>query len=464
MNYIARWARAGTLLAVPDSRFSFSPQPVTGFRVRTSMPFTNTMDTPPVISANFLLPGLGAPWCSGRSLVRSVTDCELETGNLLVVRPLTPSRSGRRTASITYCVTYIFSCFTKHSPAYGVLMVGRLLGGIATSLLFSAFESWLVAEHFKRGFDAQWLSLTFSRAIFVGNGLVAILAGLLANFLVKNMALGPVVPFDAAATFLTIGFVIILMTWPENYGDASDKAPFSAQFVKVGSKECSILLIIVPNHSSPQAWNTIKSDPKIASLGAIQSLFEGSMYTFVFLWTPALSPNGEEIPHGFIFALFMLACMLGSSIAAKLLVNIETVPVENYMRYVFGVSAGALFIPVMLRFVGQGPMATKEGGLTFNGQLLLFGFLVFEACVGVFWPSIMKMRSHYIPEESRSTIMNFFRIPLNLFVCIVLYNVSAFEISTMFTMCSAFLGLAAYLQNRLLILSKQPSRRAIAGG
>jgi hypothetical protein len=32
-------------------------------------------------------------------------------------------------------------------------MVGRVLGGIATSLLYSAFESWLVAEHFKRGFS-----------------------------------------------------------------------------------------------------------------------------------------------------------------------------------------------------------------------------------------------------------------------------------------------------------------------
>ena len=33
-------------------------------------------------------------------------------------------------------------------------------------------------------------------------------------------------------------------------------------------------------------------------------------------------------------------------------------------------------------------------------------------------------RSAYVPEELRSTIINFFRIPLNLFVCIVLYNVS----------------------------------------
>lgn len=50
---------------------------------------------------------------------------------------------------MTYCITYILSCITKHSPQYKILMIGRVLGGIATSLLFSAFESWLVAEHNK---------------------------------------------------------------------------------------------------------------------------------------------------------------------------------------------------------------------------------------------------------------------------------------------------------------------------
>lgn len=34
------------------------------------------------------------------------------------------------------------------------------------------------------------------------------------------------------------------------------------------------------------------------------------MYSFVFLWTPALSPNGEKIPHGMIFACFMAASMV----------------------------------------------------------------------------------------------------------------------------------------------------------
>lgn len=57
------------------------------------------------------------------------------------------------------------TCLPTCLPA----QVGRLLGGVATSLLFSAFESWLVAEHFSRGFDEKWLGDTFSK-VGVGEG------------------------------------------------------------------------------------------------------------------------------------------------------------------------------------------------------------------------------------------------------------------------------------------------------
>ena len=55
--------------------------------------------------------------------------------------------SGRKLAGLAYVLFYMASCFTKHSPNYWILMLGRFFGGIATSLLFSAFESWLVSEH-----------------------------------------------------------------------------------------------------------------------------------------------------------------------------------------------------------------------------------------------------------------------------------------------------------------------------
>lgn len=341
-------------------------------------------------------------------------------------------KQGRKRACVTYCITYILSCITKHSPQYKVLMLGRILGGIATSLLFSAFESWLVAEHNKRGFEPQWLSLTFSKAIFLGNGLGAIISGLLANFLADNLGFGPVAPFDAAACILAVGMAFILSTWSENYGDPSDSKDLITQF--------------------KGAALAIASDEKIALLGAIQSLFEGSMYTFVFLWTPALSPNDEDIPHGFIFATFMLSSMLGSSVASRLMAR-PTLKVESYMQIVFVISAFTLLLPVLTTFLVT-PPSVKGGSISFAGVIQLFGFFTFEACVGIFWPSIMKMRSQFIPEEARSTIMNFFRIPLNIFVCVVLYNVNAFPITIMFGMCSIFLFMASILQRRLMVVAE----------
>ncbi|CAI9767736.1 unnamed protein product [Fraxinus pennsylvanica] len=343
-------------------------------------------------------------------------------------------KQGRKRACVTYCITYILSCITKHSPQYKVLMLGRILGGIATSLLFSAFESWLVAEHFKRNFDQQWLSLTFSKAVFFGNGLVAIISGLFGNLLVDTFSLGPVSPFDAAACFLAVGMAIILSSWSENYGDPSENKDLLTQF-----KGAAV---------------AIASDEKIALLGAIQSLFEGSMYTFVFLWTPALSPNDEDIPHGFIFATFMLASMLGSSIASRLLAR-NSLKVESYMQIVFVISSASLMLPIVTSFL-VAPSKVKGGGISFSGCLQLLGFCTFEACVGIFWPSIMKMRSQYVPEEARSTIMNFFRIPLNMFVCIVLYNVDGFPITVMFGMCSIFLFVASILQRRLSAIADKP--------
>ena len=228
---------------------------------------------------------------------------------------------GRKNAALTYVVTYIASCITKHWSDYGVLMLGRFFGGIATSLLFTAFESWLVAEHFKRGYEAEWLDKTFAKAIFLGNGLVSIVSGLLANYLVTDMSLGPVAPFDAAAVFLAIGGVVIMFSWTENKGDNSDNTS-----VQQGMK---------------QAYEAIKNDKKVFYLGAMQSLFEASMYSFVFLWTPALGPNGEDIPHGMIFATMMVACMVGSSVASRIMSRSD-MKVERYMQLVFFASAASL--------------------------------------------------------------------------------------------------------------------------
>jgi hypothetical protein len=69
---------------------------------------------------------------------------------------------------LLYAVIYSASCVTKLFQIYWVLMLGRCLSGIATSLLYSSFESWMIREHSRRGFAPELLHATFSYAI-IGN-------------------------------------------------------------------------------------------------------------------------------------------------------------------------------------------------------------------------------------------------------------------------------------------------------
>ncbi|KDD74871.1 hypothetical protein H632_c1020p0 [Helicosporidium sp. ATCC 50920] len=177
------------------------------------------------------------------------------------------------------------------------------------------------------------------------------------------------------------------------------------------------------------------------------------MYTFVFLWTPALAPSQESLPHGAIFACFMVSSMVGSALVGRLLAPGTGRRVERYMQAVFVASAACLLVPVFVH--SGGTVQTVDpatGGLALWGRVQLAAFCCFELLVGMFWPSMMTMRSAHVPEEMRSTVINIFRVPLNLFVCLVMYNVEAVPLSHMFAMCVAFLLLCAACQNRFAAL------------
>lgn len=89
-------------------------------------------------------------------------------------------RWGRKLGVIIFCLLEIVINLLEHVQSMPTLMVGRILGGLSTSLLFSAFESWMVSEHRKRNFSESLLSSTFAITSW-GNGLIAIGAGFLAQ-------------------------------------------------------------------------------------------------------------------------------------------------------------------------------------------------------------------------------------------------------------------------------------------
>jgi MFS family permease len=320
--------------------------------------------------------------------------------------------------AMAFGLIYGLSCLTKLSSNFWVLLFGRFTGGVATSLLFCVFEAWMVNEHHRLGFDQNSLNSIFSKSVTL-NGLVAILAGLAASL--SAAIFGFVAPFMLSFILLMFLTAVVHLHWTENYGNTE--------------------LEVAQNLKS--AFQAIKSNFSILLLGLVQSLFEGAMYVFVFMWTPTLSEATEEFSkpntymHGLVFSSFMLAVMLGSSIYSKL--SEKTSPTQ-IMSILLLVAAAALTVPIFF---------------TTNATLSLLSFLIFECCCGLYFPTAASLRSLVIPEDSRTTIMSMFRMGLNLLVIIALKSTGTLETSTTFTICVIWLLVAAAIMRLFPNLSSK---------
>lgn len=149
---------------------------------------------------------------------------------------------GRKKLCSVFCGIYALSCLCKLSPNFFVLMIGRLLGGASTALLLSTFEAWMISEHNRLGFPSDWLPRTFALSTF-GNGIVAVLAGIIANLAADPLGSTdhhPVRPFVIAFFVLAFTSVVLRMTWEEN------KA----------SPDALVSIIWVKNVSTPSTWST----------------------------------------------------------------------------------------------------------------------------------------------------------------------------------------------------------------
>jgi len=325
----------------------------------------------------------------------------------------------RKKLAIYFGFIYGLSCLLKLFPNFQILLIGRILAGIATSLLFSVFEAWMVHEHFKRNFPTELLGNTFSVAI-LGNGVVAILSGIIASFV--SVSFGYVSPFIISLVILLISSLIVYLTWTENYGDSD-----------VSLQEVFRSAIL-----------SLNEDWRIPVLGINQSLFEASMYVFVFMWTPMLEEQFEVFNdttlglHGLTFANFMVMIMLGSSIFSYFE---KKMLIEQIYFYTLLISAVTFFLISVFS----------------SGSLYYGGFMVFEICCGLHFTCTGTLRSKYIKEEVRSTVMNLFRLPLNILVCVVLLTIKSLSNQTVFLVCSIWLSTATVGQYVLYNRVRVPS-------
>jgi len=350
---------------------------------------------------------------------------------------------GRKKCCILYCILYILSCMTKHFRVYSVLMIGRVTGGIATSMLFSCFECWMVSEHLQRhNFSGGLLGYMFGM-MFQVMYLVAIASGLAGQAVADAFTFGPIsegssfytggycCPFDLAIACLVVGIVLIAMLFEENYGNTGSGDATSGLLENIQS-----------------GMQLLMKDRRALLLGVVVSAFEGSMFAFVFNWTPALDSETVKPPHGVIFALFMMACMCGASLST-LAGNIA----KPGMRLLCTFGAG------FLSFTVASHAASRTSGE--NLGLSLSAFLLFEFCVGVYFPSVGVLKSEVVPESVRGTVYNLYRVPLNAIVVGLL--LSSISMTTCFRL-NAMLLLIAFASMAFIAFAPSSSAGIVGVG
>ncbi len=340
---------------------------------------------------------------------------------------------GRKKVALCFCLTYTLCCVTKLSSSFWVLMFGRVLGGISTSMLFSTFESWYVYEHTEHhGFPSEWIGVTFSTTTF-WNGILAISAGVISNFTAEGLGFGPVAPFVVACFPLLLCGVLVLRCWPENYGN------------------CKHQLVA----SCMDGLRTILADADILLLGGIQTMVESCMYIFVFLWTPVLMPSHP--PLGMVFACFMVAIMIGSSTYTLLLSR--GYRAEDVLWFCLVVIAASMGVCC----VTGGPDATMTNILS-----TYVAFLLMECAFGAYFPAMSFAKSQVIPESHRANVMNWFRVPMNIITCATLLCLHidwvAEDKRTVFAFCVGLAALGVTFASRFARRMRKGKERQEATG
>ena len=236
----------------------------------------------------------------------------LDAAGLLFLCACVSDQYGRKKGTLVFCIIYAIDALSTKSPLLSVLLLGRVVSGVGTALLFSAPESWLVGAAQKSGDDpdGKYLGEMFGLA-YAGDAIVAIVAGQLASLAAARS--GPTGPFELSSGVLGVGFLLAALLWEENR---------------------------------------------------------------------SASKNENEAEN---FAAVML-------------------------------TVATLAMPIAT-------WAVKASG-SVNLAILAAAFFAFEACVGMYFPSIGALPSKCIPDSRRSVVMNLFGIPLNFLVVSVFLSIN----------------------------------------
>ena len=206
---------------------------------------------------------------------------------------------------------------------------------------------------------------------------------------------------------------------------------FLPTFFKYGDwgRRGELSLLVRINHLFHRLRLTRDVDPILLVLGLTQTIFEGSMYLFVFIWVPTLQESSlypSSLPLGYIFSAFMVSMMVGSLIYTFVTAHwfrpIPTLALQKHTRSSSVSSLTPQGNPTLTLHAQLSALVCAASAVTFsacvsvgNGKsergehLKFWAFCLFEACVGMYYPVQGMLRGSLIANEHRATVSTLHR-------------------------------------------------------
>ncbi|KAK5634522.1 hypothetical protein RRF57_010235 [Xylaria bambusicola] len=333
-------------------------------------------------------------------------------------------RFGRRRACLVFCGIHSLAAVSVCFDQLPILILGRVLGGVALTLLWTAFESWLVAEYNERGFARSSLSLSsLFGSMTTSKCITAIFAG------------GELSALDLCAA------ILMVQTWSENWG-------FSPTVGTTMTNDDNTVIETQEQLLLSQAAGSIW-DLRVWAMSFVTCCFDGTIFLFMFFWPETLQdahdrghPNEDgTIPHGVIFASFMAIMVLGA-LSYNLVAVDQSGSHEGSRKYTLTPTQllmGALVISAVC-FMAAAFVREEVG--------LLTSFLLLEVCNGIYVPSVAYHRGTIVTDEARARVYSLMNIPLFVFVIIALQTTNGNDDTggrwqSVFLVCAVLLLLAA---------------------
>ncbi|KAI0892549.1 MFS general substrate transporter [Annulohypoxylon nitens] len=326
---------------------------------------------------------------------------------------------GRRTACFIFCGIHSLASISVKSNDIRVLIAGRIFSGIGLNLLWTAFESWMIAEYNARKLDQSSLPLSAMLSIMTTyNCITAIIAGVV-GYCIVLVSGSKTDPFVAGVVLDVCAVLLMLWTWNENKGATNNASnPADEQVPESDTTDDKI----------PEGTIGNLKDVRIWVLSFASCCFEGSIFMFTFSWPGTLQTAHDKdhpekaagIPYGAIFSAFMATMVLGTMLFRFL---IRTVKPETTDKIPLFSAILPTLILCTTFFVGA--LSFLIAAFSRGEFDTYLAFLLLEFCNGVYVPSMAYHRSLIVNDSSRAMVYGFMNIPLFIFVVIAVYATSS---------------------------------------